>query len=153
MIDTAPGYERKVFDAAEFPRVVKWVATIAKRNHFEALAGSGHSALPLIGAVAFKLGIPFIAVRKAGESNSHDYGPVHMVIPDELRTYAFVDDMVASGVTLKNVVAKIAKEAPLLRLSGLVTYCSQVTHYDAAKLGFDTVPRFHFGCLEALSND
>jgi adenine/guanine phosphoribosyltransferase-like PRPP-binding protein len=148
MIDTAPYYSRKSFDAPELYRVAEWASGVVTRERFDAVAGSGHSGLLLLGAISYKTGVPAIAVRKRGEElDTHSYDRVHCVIPasrSDMLRYAFVDDCVASGRTLLNVVEQVAQSAPNAVLAGILTYSTELSIHDARRLNLGHVPRFHF---------
>jgi len=152
MHEHAPSYSRKSFDVAQFARVVAWALCIVKRERFEAITGCGHSGLLIVGAVAFKAGIPGIAVRKKNgpDSRAHDSLPWHGVVPDAMR-YAFIDDIVASGTTLTHVVDSIRSTMPDARLSGIMLYSSMFCDLAATRLNVEEIPRFGFDKLEALN--
>jgi len=122
-IESAPEHTHRVFDATEFPRVVDWVVQVARREKYEALAGTGHSGLLVIGAACYILRIPAIAVRKDGDPVHAMYlTPVNTILPHADMRYAFVDDMVESGQTMCRVVEQVAARAPDLILAGILLY-------------------------------
>lgn len=157
MISTAPRYSRDVFDVAKFKNIVEWASKIVEREQYDAIAGSGHSGLLLIGAVAAKTGIPAIAVRKATEGTQHSHDKdrvVHCIVQSNTLRYAFLDDAVASGATLKNVREQIARVAPHATLRGILTYACRVWKSSMSELYLtNDVARFMYNSLEALDDD
>lgn len=111
IVDHAPSHTRPVFDA-RFRAIVEWVVKAARKTQVEALAGCGHSGLIVVGAAAYLLKIPVIAVRKKGQVPDSDDGRyVNAVLrtEDEL-DYGFVDDIVDEGKTFRHVTHAITSE-------------------------------------------
>lgn len=105
-----PSYTEKVFGrnfSSSVQRIATKVAEIRERYPFDALAGSGNSAAPLLGALSFLTGIPFILVRKESDS-CHDIREVNGYIG--CHQYLIIDDLISSGATVGRVISRITKE-------------------------------------------
>lgn len=108
----APSHTKRVFGPNDFRELVdlsaKKLAAIHKSFPFVALAGIGHSGVPLMAALSYKIGVPMIAVRRKSNETQHDYtgewngyysgGP-----------YLVVDDLISSGATLRRIISAIDK--------------------------------------------
>lgn len=103
----APIHTRAVFNHEQLPRIVDWVVEVMRRERFGAIAASGHSGLVVAGAVGYILRIPVIAVRKKGEVALGDKRRVNAVLTKDHTVYAFVDDLIGGGTTLRNVVEQV----------------------------------------------
>jgi len=118
----APEHTREIFDPTLFATVVEWAVAEVKAGGYEAVAGSGHSGLPLCGAVSYRLGIPMIAVRKDDERPKGDSYRVNGVLPHRPLRYAIIDDFICSGETIERIDAQVAYKFPQATLAGLVLY-------------------------------
>lgn len=118
----APEHTREIFDPTLFATVVEWVIAEVKAAGYEAVAGSGHSGLPLVGAVAYRLGIPMIAVRKDDERPKGDRYYVNGILPHRPLRYAIIDDFICSGETIGRIDSKVAHSFPQATLAGLILY-------------------------------
>lgn len=69
-----PSFYDAVFDPSSLKKLVSIVAKdltkLRKTVPFDAIAGSGNSGLPLMGALSLKMGVPMIAVRKPGDKDN-----------------------------------------------------------------------------------
>lgn len=110
----APGHTHQIFDPNEMPNLVKRLVrtanSVRKFTDFNCLAGSGHSSVPLLGALGLKLNLPFIAVRKSQDTDN-DIGLVNGFFPNEGTRYLIIDDLISSGTTVKRIVDNIHKTA------------------------------------------
>lgn len=144
----APFYSRNVFEVRRLQQIVKWTVAAVRKHKLDAIAGCGHSGLVLASAAAYAAKRPCIAVRKAGEEqHSHDSNRVHAMIDEDAFRYAFVDDCVSSGKTLRHVVNEILRVSPNARLGAILTYSSAVSEFDVVNaLGaeYRDVPRLVF---------
>jgi len=123
-----PSYTRAVFDPSTFPGLVDWAAkaideTTADGKKIGAVAGCGHSGVLVAAAVAYKLRLPVIAVRKVEEDGgmNHDGGAVNTML-EGTESYAIIDDLVASGTTLKRIVRKVAELFPQVKPELVLLY-------------------------------
>ncbi len=123
-----PSYTRAVFDPVTFPGLVNWAAqvideTTAAGKKIGAVAGCGHSGVLVAAAVAYKLRIPVIAVRKVEEDGgmNHDEGVVNTML-EGTESYAIIDDLVASGSTLKRIVRKVRELFPQVKPALILLY-------------------------------
>ena len=120
----APGHTANLFRSPQsFRAVVKWVADKVRAGDYEAVAGSGNSGLLVVGAVAALVGVHIIAVRKHDDRPKGDVRILNCAIPASrpLR-YAFVDDFIASGETIKRVHAAVAAYYPRAEMAGAILY-------------------------------
>lgn len=123
--EVVPSHTHDIFDPSQFAHVVNWTVDTVKAGGYEAIAGSGHSGLPLIGAVAYRLGIPMIAVRKSDERPKGDTSRVNGVLPHRSLRYAIVDDIICSGETILRVEANVAHVFPQAKLAGVILHCAR----------------------------
>jgi hypothetical protein len=102
-----PSYTRAVFDRDEFPHLVeRFAGFIAKHPAITALAACGNSGVPLAAALAYKLGLGLIVVRKPHEQLTHDGKPVTGYAgPGK---FLVVDDCIDSGDTVRHIVQSIS---------------------------------------------
>ena len=115
-----PSHTDKIFNPMEFEGTVNKCIKALKQiwkdeGQFQAIAGSGNSALPILGAISYITNIPMIAVRKKGDSAHDDRqvnGPIYEGAAKSLR-YVFVDDFIASGATFHRTVEYIKFEAKI----------------------------------------
>lgn len=123
----APIHTRAVFDPTLFPHIVQWIVETIKRERYDAIAVSGHSGLVVAGAVAYILQIPVIAVRKKGDGAMGDDRRVNAILTKEHTVYAFVDDLIGGGTTLRNVVDRVQE------MFSKATECGGIVLYNANK--------------------
>lgn len=102
-----PAYTSPVF-SADFQKTVD--KTINKLNQmkalhsFDAIAGTGLSSIPLIGAVSAITGIKMLLTRKPSDK-THDNHKANGYLGCE--RYVVIDDLIDSGATLKGVCSAI----------------------------------------------
>lgn len=137
----APLHTRAVFDHTLFPHIVQWIVEIVKQEHYDAIAVSGHSGLVVAGAVAYILQIPVIAVRKKGDGAMGDDRRVNAILTKDHTVYAFVDDLIGGGTTLRNVVDRVQE------MFGKATECGGVVLYNAN----DEMARSALDCMDFTS--
>ncbi len=110
-----PEYTSAIFHPPSFRTVCRWVVAEARRTKIEAIAGSGHSGLPVAAVVAHELNIPLLAVRQR-RTDAHDDRRVNGILPRDGNgadvRYGIVDDFIASGETVERIVMAIAAEWP-----------------------------------------
>lgn len=103
-----PTYTERIFRPREFQPLVEAVSrkleAIFEKTPFEAVAGTGNSSTPLLGALSYKLGIPIIATRKSGDP-AHDSRPANGLVG--CKAYVIVDDLIDSGATVKGIMERI----------------------------------------------
>lgn len=90
----------------------------------DAIAVSGVSGMPLLGAISVETGIPMTIVRKEDEDLCHGYKVTGWVGSGR---YIILDDLIASGKTVENIARAIHEEAKLRNqvpptLGGIVLY-------------------------------
>jgi len=126
-----PSHTDKVYNPELFDRTIDKCVKALKaiweeEGRFQAIAGSGNSALPMLGAISYITGIPMIAVRKAGD-NAHDNrqvnGPIYEGGAKSLN-YVFIDDFIATGKTFNRTIEYIAHEAKI------PTKCIAMVNYE-----------------------
>lgn len=133
----SPPHTRRVFNPQNFCELVdrcvaKVEAIMAKHPEIQALAGCGHSGLPLLGALCSRLKLPMIVVRKEMDTKNDDY-LVNGAL--DVKGYLFVDDLISSGKTVSHVKREIAEytEAKLL---GCLLYDGSSRNYPSWLGGF-----------------
>jgi len=102
--------------------VVNEAVNRLKKVEFDYLAVRGCSGLIMGGLLSHLLDKEVIIVRKEGEQ-SHAFSPVS--VPSNLREngkYIILDDFVASGNTLKEIVKVVSDRFPAMKLAGLYCY-------------------------------
>lgn len=105
-----PPCHGKAFNPVAMKDVSAWMSARVTALEVDAIAATGHSGLIIAGAVSVLTGIPVIAVRR--ETDSPVALKCHRLTTDngnkdKYRSYVIVDDMVASGTTVGNIVRKI----------------------------------------------
>jgi adenine/guanine phosphoribosyltransferase-like PRPP-binding protein len=78
---------------------------IYRKTAFDAIAGCGFSGLPLLGALSYKLGIPYIAVRKEDEK-AHSTDTQGLIFSAR---FVIVDDLFETGQTIKRIINGVSK--------------------------------------------
>lgn len=105
-----PAYTSPVF-SADFQKTVD--KTINKLNqmkalhNFDAIAGTGFSSIPLIGAVSAITGIKMLLARKPNDK-THDNHKVNGYLGCE--RYVVIDDLIDSGATLKGIYNAVEEQ-------------------------------------------
>ncbi len=121
----APGYSESQFDnKLLLKRVAELKMAIpAYMNHFgaQAIAVTGKSGLSLAFATLSHIDFPLIAVRKGGES-SHGYN-VEGTENVDVSRYLILDDLVASGETVRNIVKAIGDHAACVGVIAWDVFC------------------------------
>lgn len=140
MVEHMQPYLRAALEPDLFRKTVNWVVRVARKEKYDVLAACGHSGLLVAAAAAYRLGIPIIAVRKDGETAPcHDYNKINCVaLPDKFR-WAFVDDLIASGSTLRLVYDMVSMKAPHSKCAGIVLYFG-LGNEDAVRRTVGNVP-------------
>lgn len=91
--------------------VAAWMSERVKALDVNAIAATGHSGLIIAGAVSLLSGVPVIAVRRDGDKpvalRGYPLSTDNGTKTDKYRSYVIVDDMVASGTTVGNIVRKV----------------------------------------------
>jgi len=109
-----PSYTRDVFSPETFPGIVEWAAAqiAAQQPKIGAVAGSGHSGVLVAAVVGYKLRLPVIAVRKHEEDTGyHSMESVNAILQGTER-YAIVDDLIASGTTMRRIAGWVEQYFP-----------------------------------------
>lgn len=152
----ANSYEHALFDPRVFRRLVcrierklKTIARCAGRP-VKAIVGMGVSGVPLAAAVSFLSGIPFVIVRKPGES-SHDttYRAVGYSI-DLRDDYVIIDDFIDSGDTICRIIDEISMDKDRHFPMAIVLYNVLADGYDTEDL-FGAVVPIHSVCGKQTS--
>jgi hypothetical protein len=117
----SPNHTSQIFNAWEFQTLVDKIAErmvlLHNKHPFDAIAGSGNSGQPLLGALSYKTGIPIISVRKSKDSN-HDSSLANGYL--NARTYLIIDDLIDTGTTIKRIISSIRTEQQTQRTYGTV---------------------------------
>lgn len=121
----APCYTHAVFDPNRFSDLVCSMVTrieeIQRLTGVTALAACGNSGLPLVGAIAALMRMPFYAVRK-GRDPGHDSRKVNGFTPLGGCSYLIIDDLISSGTTVKKIYSTIRSVAPEAKPGGILLY-------------------------------
>lgn len=136
-------HPKSFYDLAK--RCAKKLTAINKVYPFEAIAGTGHSSLPMLGAISFILGVPLIAVRKSGDI-AHDDSVVNGFVA--CSSYVFVDDLIDSGTTLMRVKNRI--EAAAIKAKFQAPTCIGALLYNTG--GFDAAWQHYYEGGYAVEN-
>lgn len=115
-------------DSQYFPAVVhadkrrtavEWMVERLKHVRFDAVAVTGVSGISMGAIVAYEMNKSLVVVRKEKEE-SHSYykieGPLEA-------SYVIVDDLVASGATIKRIVEQLAAVSTAV-CNGVICYSS-----------------------------
>jgi hypothetical protein len=115
-------YHSHLFDLPKFKRTIKRavpkIRKFRKSHPFDAIAFCGFSGGPIAGILSHRLSIPLIAVRKKGEKY-HGCNPIGLTGADR---YIIIDDLIASGDTIRWIKASIAKWSPNSKLVGIALF-------------------------------
>lgn len=107
----SPFYSRDVFDPQNLASLVAnlrpGIRFLMNELDIGGLIGSGTSAAPLLGALSYTMGIPYLLVRREDEK-SHDHGPLVGSWPNN-GNLLFVDDLIDSGNTLMRCARAVKK--------------------------------------------
>jgi orotate phosphoribosyltransferase-like protein len=107
-VNHCPDYTAAIFDPARFTETAAWVMQMAQETKIDAIAGMGHSGLPLAAVVAHALSIPLLAVRQRQLFTHDDGRQVNGILPTNQRViYGIVDDFIASGSSVERVINEI----------------------------------------------
>lgn len=108
---THPSYTTPIFNPVQFSRLVELSVSVltgvAETIPFDAVAGTGFSGLPLLGALSYKMGVNVIAVRKIDEIANEMQQAMGLVRSSR---YIIVDDLICSGSTIHHIMTEIAKQ-------------------------------------------
>jgi adenine/guanine phosphoribosyltransferase-like PRPP-binding protein len=143
IVVNAPEHTRDVFVTPSFRRIVDIVTRklkeVDKLHRFDAIAGCGNSGLPLLGALSYRLGIPMITVRKAGEKTVAVNQTVTGAI--DVKSYVLVDDLISSGGTIKRMVKEIA-DAGIANPVAIILYHQSTCEMSGIEIGGERIPVF-----------
>lgn len=108
-----PTYTSDLFRPDTFAEVCAWVVEKARDAGIEAIAGSGHSGLPVAAVVAHTMAIPLLAVRQRNLATNDNVHEVNGILPRLGRVrYGIVDDFIASGATIERITQEISAQWP-----------------------------------------
>lgn len=107
----SPTYTYRVFDPDEFPNLIDELAKKVRAiqevfPEIDTLMGVGNSGSPVVGALAYKLGMPFLIVRKRLDTN-HDSRMVNGWLGG--KGILFIDDLIASGSTISKAYEQVRR--------------------------------------------
>jgi orotate phosphoribosyltransferase len=88
------------------PNAVKLIKAYRKKHPFDAIAFTGSSGAALAFPLSFFLEIPLIHVRK--DDKNHYGKPIEGTVSS--KKYLIVDDLIASGASIRKIVKTIDKE-------------------------------------------
>lgn len=100
-------------------RTAQQVKNIRVGAPFDALAFTGLSGAALSFPVSLLANVPLLAVRKDGDGT---HASTSLEGPIKVNTYMILDDLVASGNTVRRIVAKIAEKRPHARCVGILMW-------------------------------
>jgi orotate phosphoribosyltransferase len=99
-------YLESLFDKKEYTEVVnkavKQLKELRKKHPFESIAFRGMSGAMIVPAIAHKLGVKMLMVRK--EDGSHAW---HKVEGDPVKQYIIIDDFIETGDTINEIIKQI----------------------------------------------
>jgi hypothetical protein len=106
---TSPSHTRPVFNPESFLDVVDKAAEKIEKirvlyPEIEALAACGNSGVLLVGALAARLKMPVLVVRKKKDTNNDDR-LVNGYIG--AKGYLIIDDVIDSGATVRHIITEI----------------------------------------------
>lgn len=121
----SPTYTYRVFDPDEFPKLIDELAAKVRAiqeafPEIDTLMGVGNSGAPVVGALAYKLGMPFLIVRKRLDT-SHDSRMVNGWLGG--KGILFIDDLISSGSTISKAYEQVRRVGGP-RLYGALLYDS-----------------------------
>lgn len=90
-------------------------------HKFEAIAWTGNSGGMVAPVVAYLLEKHQLAIRKPRQS-SHTEARVDRPV-EGLSHYVIVDDFVATGTTVKQIIDTLREEMPFVHCAGVLEYC------------------------------
>jgi adenine/guanine phosphoribosyltransferase-like PRPP-binding protein len=95
-----------------------------KKFDIRAIAVRGNSGTLVAGAVSMMTGLPIILVRKEGDGSHSDFKVEYSEILKKKGAsgYIIIDDIVASGNTIKTIRESIKDHLPLLELKKVYLY-------------------------------
>ena len=115
----------------------------------DAIAVRGNSGTLVGGALSMATGIPVITIRKPGDNTHSSY---RIECDDSFRHYVIVDDLIASGNTIKAIVDAIADEnfsnAHPRRLVKVYLYHDDTKPACGNMEKFGIVPLYEFKLIE-----
>lgn len=151
----SPSYSQKVYDPTIFPRTVhqciRALKAIEKEiGKYDFIAGVGNSALPLLGAIGFHTGLPYVAVRKKGDA-SHDERLANGPLFGSKRRvkYVFVDDLISTGTTYYHCLNTLRSEYGMTMERPPQIDCVATVLYDWANKGEQRINRFEMARADA----
>jgi orotate phosphoribosyltransferase len=113
MCGTCPNHIQTGLTVDQFARQVQEARRVLRAHQVDAIAATGHSGLPLAGAIALATRLPIIAVRRpehAGAFSFHNRPPDYVQrIGQVWLNYAIVDDLVDTGGTICHIIQEVWK--------------------------------------------
>lgn len=108
---SCPSYTQPVFDPYTLPMTARWAADKLDQEKIDAIVVCGHSGLVLAGALCLMTMLPIFAVRKRGEVTVNVDAPSvsGMALNGPAKRWAWVDDHICSGGTLKHAMEMLAE--------------------------------------------
>jgi adenine/guanine phosphoribosyltransferase-like PRPP-binding protein len=97
-------YSKQFLDLV--PEAIKIITAYRKKHPFDAIAFTGSSGAAIAFPLSFFLKLPLIHIRK--DDKNHYGKPIEGTISS--KKYLIVDDLIASGATIRNIVKTINKE-------------------------------------------
>jgi adenine/guanine phosphoribosyltransferase-like PRPP-binding protein len=109
-------------------RIVSALTELRKRTPFDAIAFRGMSGASVCYPVSYLTGLPLFNVRKldvSGHSGWFVEGPAR----GDLERYVIVDDLIASGATMREIIFRMGEHAHLSTeaCAGIVLYAEPHT--------------------------
>jgi hypothetical protein len=127
-------YLEYALDADVHRQIVDRVVHVIQKklpSHFDAIAFRGLSGAIIAPAVAYRLGVPLLPIRKPEDENSHSDHVVEW--GDKHPSYIILDDFISQGKTLRAIMDLIGDDA---ECRGIVlwnesrNFCSRPPHPD-----------------------
>lgn len=122
-----PAHTEELWKPSALRDLIEWLLKVVREENIEALAATGHSGLVPASIVAFTLGLPLVAVRKESERpQSGLSGRINGALPHRPLRYGIIDDLIASGTTVANILDHCAYAFPLAHCDVVFLYRSYV---------------------------
>lgn len=103
--------------------MISSIINVLSEHEFDAVAFRGISGALVAPIIAYEMGKTVLAVRKLTRKDNDHCHSHHKVEGDiAARRYVVIDDCISSGNTLREILAEIAKAAPLAECIGIVRY-------------------------------
>jgi adenine/guanine phosphoribosyltransferase-like PRPP-binding protein len=134
MKDIYSGYlSRPLAGGISSEKLINQMAKMLAPIWFDAIAFRGMSGALIAPSVAAILDKPLIMVRKS-TNNTHSWRKVEGFMPSiGMHQYVIIDDFIASGNTIKDIIRDIRNENTNLECLGVATYLRNSRYFSKTK--------------------